>query len=119
MGENPKRKPPPVRSEGKSSALRCWEQRCGPSIRWASRCPGPGGLCLLCLLDARKTDDSAEVRDPALEDHPKVQELRNLSKWSEGHVWSSPEMHGCITGAFKNQIDWLPLNTGSVRPTQA
>ncbi|CAE7866958.1 arsH [Symbiodinium necroappetens] len=58
------------------------------------------------------------VRDPALEDHPKVQELRNLSKWSEGHVWSSPEMHGCITGAFKNQIDWLPLNTGSVRPTQ-
>ena len=27
-------------------------------------------------------------------------------------------MHGCITGAFKNQIDWLPLNTGSVRPTQ-
>lgn len=25
---------------------------------------------------------------------------------------------GCITGVFKNQIDWLPLNTGSVRPTQ-
>ena len=60
-----------------------------------------------------------EVRDPALEDHPKVQELRNLSRWFEGHVWVSPEMHGCVTGAFKNQIDWLPLNTGSVRPTQA
>ncbi|CAE7242192.1 arsH [Symbiodinium natans] len=58
------------------------------------------------------------VRDPSLEEHPKVQELRNLSKWSEGHVWVSPEMHGCITGVFKNQIDWLPLNTGSVRPTQ-
>ena len=26
--------------------------------------------------------------------------------WSEGHVWCSPEMHGTITGAFKNQIDW-------------
>ena len=58
------------------------------------------------------------VRDPTIEDHPKVVELRALSEWSEGHVWVSPEMHGCITGAFKNQIDWLPLNTGSVRPTQ-
>ena len=58
------------------------------------------------------------VRDPALEDHAKVAELRALSEWSEGHVWCSPEMHGCITGSFKNQIDWLPLNTGSVRPTQ-
>jgi len=58
------------------------------------------------------------VRDPSLEEHPKVQELRSLSLWSEGHVWVSPEMHGCVTGAFKNQIDWLPLNTGSVRPTQ-
>lgn len=27
-------------------------------------------------------------------------------------------MHGQITGIFKNQIDWIPLNTGSVRPTQ-
>ena len=58
------------------------------------------------------------VRDPTLEDDPKVCELRALSLWSEGHVWVSPEMHGCLTGAFKNQIDWLPLNTGSVRPTQ-
>lgn len=58
------------------------------------------------------------VRDPALEEHPKVKELRALSSWSEGHVWVSPEMHGAITGTFKNQIDWLPLNTGSVRPTQ-
>ena len=30
-----------------------------------------------------------------------------LSSWSEGHVWVSPEMHGTITGVFKNQIDWL------------
>ena len=26
--------------------------------------------------------------------HPKVQELRDLSKWSDGHVWISPEQHG-------------------------
>jgi arsenic resistance protein ArsH len=51
-------------------------------------------------------------------DHPKVQELRALSLWSEGQVWCSPEMHGAITGVFKNQIDWLPLEEGSVRPTQ-
>ncbi len=47
-----------------------------------------------------------------------VQELRALSLWSEGQVWCSPEMHGAITGVFKNQIDWLPLEEGSVRPTQ-
>ena len=51
-------------------------------------------------------------------DHPKVQELRALSIWSEGQVWCSPEVHGAITGVFKNQIDWLPLEVGSLRPTQ-
>lgn len=50
--------------------------------------------------------------------HPKVQELRELSLWSEGQVWSSPEMHGNITGILKNQIDWIPLTIGAVRPTQ-
>lgn len=58
------------------------------------------------------------VRDPALEDEIKVKELRALTLWSDGHMWVSPEMHGTITGTFKNQIDWIPLNTGSVRPTQ-
>lgn len=58
------------------------------------------------------------VKAPGLEDHPKVQELRELSMWSEGHVWSSPEMHGNVTGVFKNQIDWIPLSVGAVRPTQ-
>lgn len=58
------------------------------------------------------------VRDPALEEEPKVVELRALTRWSDGHVWCSPEMHGTMTGVFKNQIDWIPLNTGSVRPTQ-
>lgn len=74
------------------------------------------------------TDLGCDVRifDPAglpvkasgLEDHPKVQELRELSLWSEGQVWCSPEMHGAITGVFKNQIDWIPLSLGAVRPTQ-
>lgn len=50
--------------------------------------------------------------------HPKVRELRELSLWSEGQVWSSPEMHGQITGILKNQIDWIPLSIGAVRPTQ-
>ncbi|WP_372371248.1 arsenical resistance protein ArsH [Candidatus Uabimicrobium sp. HlEnr_7] len=50
--------------------------------------------------------------------HHKVQELRNLSLWSEGQVWSSPEMHGNMTGLMKTQIDWIPLTLGSVRPTQ-
>ena len=51
-------------------------------------------------------------------DHPKVAELRALSVWSEGQVWCSPEMHGAVTGVFKNQIDWLPLSEGALRPTQ-
>src|SRR5690554_1026021 len=50
--------------------------------------------------------------------HPKVRELRTLSEWSEGQVWVSPERHGTITAVFKNQIDWLPLEEGGVRPTQ-
>ena len=54
--------------------------------------------------------------DDASPDHPKVKELRDLSLWSEGHVWCSPERHGTITGIFKSQIDWLPLESGGVRP---
>ncbi len=50
--------------------------------------------------------------------HPKVQELRDLSAWSEGQVWVSPERHGAMTGIMKAQIDWIPLAVGSVRPTQ-
>ena len=49
---------------------------------------------------------------------PKVRELRDLSVWSEAHVWISPEQHGAMTAAFKNQIDWIPLTDGAVRPTQ-
>ena len=52
------------------------------------------------------------------DDHPAVHELRELSMWSEGQVWCSPERHGQITGVMKAQIDHLPLNTGGMRPTQ-
>ena len=58
------------------------------------------------------------VKDDEQHDHPKVQELRELSKWSDGQLWVSPEQHGALSGVFKNQIDWIPLSTGSVRPTQ-
>jgi len=56
--------------------------------------------------------------DDAPAEHPKVQELRDLSSWSEGHVWCSPERHGAMTGIMKAQIDWIPLVVGAVRPTQ-
>ena len=52
------------------------------------------------------------------DDHPAVHELRQLSLWSEGQVWCSPERHGQITGIMKTQIDHLPLNMGGMRPTQ-
>lgn len=52
------------------------------------------------------------------DDHPAVAELRNLSLWSEGQVWCSPERHGQITGIIKAQIDHLPLAMKGLRPTQ-
>jgi arsenic resistance protein ArsH len=52
------------------------------------------------------------------DDHPAVNELRDLSMWSEGHVWCSPERHGQITGLMKAQIDHLPLESKGMRPTQ-
>jgi arsenic resistance protein ArsH len=56
--------------------------------------------------------------DDAPASHPKVQELRTLSEWSEGQVWCSPERHGAMTGIMKSQIDWIPLSIGAVRPSQ-
>jgi arsenic resistance protein ArsH len=61
---------------------------------------------------------SLPLADSVPADHPKVVELREASIWSEGQVWCSPERHGALTGVFKNQIDWLPLDSGSIRPTQ-
>jgi len=52
------------------------------------------------------------------DDHPAVHELRELSLWSEGQVWCSPERHGQVSGIMKAQIDHLPLEFGGLRPTQ-
>jgi arsenic resistance protein ArsH len=52
------------------------------------------------------------------DDHPAVHELRELSMWSEGQVWCSPERHGQISGVMKAQIDHLPLEMNGMRPTQ-
>ena len=52
------------------------------------------------------------------ETHPKVVELRELCLWSEGQVWCSPERHGAVTAVMKNQIDWIPLEMGAIRPSQ-
>ena len=56
--------------------------------------------------------------DSEPETHPKVQELRELAQWAEGMVWCSPERHGAMTGVMKAQIDWIPLSSGAIRPTQ-
>jgi arsenic resistance protein ArsH len=56
--------------------------------------------------------------DAVKADHPKVRELRQLSEWSEGQVWCSPERHGAISAVMKAQIDWIPLELGSIRPSQ-
>lgn len=56
--------------------------------------------------------------DGAPTDHPKVKELRELSLWSEGQVWTSLERHGAMSGVMKSQIDWIPLAIGAIRPTQ-
>ena len=76
---------------------------------------------LLQVLGAEsKIFDPRGLPQPDTEDesHSKVKELRDLMIWSEGQVWCSPERHGSMTGIFKSQIDWVPLNIGGVRPTQ-
>ncbi|WP_091737287.1 arsenical resistance protein ArsH [Phenylobacterium immobile] len=70
--------------------------------------------CEVRIFDPR----DLPLPDATPPDHPKVQELRELSAWSEGQVWCSPERHGAISGVMKAQIDWIPLEVGSVRPTQ-
>ena len=48
----------------------------------------------------------------------KVQELYELTKWSNAQVWCSPEFHGNMTGMFKNIIDWMPCNGGAAQSTE-
>ena len=85
----------------------------------------------LCVEEAARLLQSfgceTRIFDPATlplpdqvtgDDHPAVHELRELSMWSEGHVWCSPERHGQISGIMKLQVDHLPLSMGGMRPTQ-
>jgi len=50
--------------------------------------------------------------------HPEVQRLRAWSQWSDRKSTRLNSSHPTVTGVFKNQIDWLPLEDGSLRPTQ-
>lgn len=76
-------------------------------------------LLLAMGCETRRFDPAGlPLPDAAPASHPKVQELRALSLWSEAQVWSSPERHGTLSGVMKCQIDWLPLAEGGVRPTQ-
>ncbi len=62
--------------------------------------------------------DSKDLPQPDAvpDDHAKVKELRDLVRWCEGMVWTSPERHGAMTGIMKSQIDWIRLAaTVSVR----
>ncbi|EUC40117.1 hypothetical protein COCMIDRAFT_41505 [Bipolaris oryzae ATCC 44560] len=69
-------------------------------------------------LELGTTLEMVDHEDDVRHSHPKVQELRNLSKWSDGHVCISPEQHRNLIAGFKNQVDWIPLSTGSIHPTR-
>ena len=56
-------------------------------------------------------------KDESLLPEP-VTRLRKLVNWCEAMVWVSPEVHGSMSSVFKNQIDWIPLSLGALRPTQ-
>jgi arsenic resistance protein ArsH len=76
-------------------------------------------LLIAMGCETRRFDPAGLPLPDAVEpSHPKVQELRTLSLWSEGQFWSSPERHGTLSGIMKCQIDWIPLSEGAVRPTQ-
>ena len=66
------------------------------------------------IFDPRDLPMAGSVAD----DHPVVVQLRELCLWSEGQVWCSPERHGTLTAVMKNQIDWIPLEMGAIRPSQ-
>lgn len=40
------------------------------------------------------------VKNDVETNHPKVQELRELSQWSDGHIWVSPEQHGNLVSCI-------------------
>ena len=63
-------------------------------------------------------DPNLPLYDEGLRDDPKVQEYLGQVDWADGFVWISPELHGTISAVMKNQVDWMQLSVGAVRPTQ-
>ena len=59
------------------------------------------------------------VKDDLQHSHPKVQELRGLSRWSDGHLWVSPEQHGnlvcCSLRVVYRVLTRLARTDGSVQ----
>jgi hypothetical protein len=53
------------------------------------------------------------VKDDVQHNHPKVQELRNLSRWSDGHFWVSPEQHGNLVRMI-TEIESLRTDTNHI-----
>jgi len=92
-----------LRERSYSRFLTFEAEQSAQAFRGGTRIFDPHGLPL---------PDGADIK------HPKVQELRELSLWSEGQVWTSPERHGAVSAVMKAQIDWIPLSVGAVRPTQ-
>lgn len=54
--------------------------------------------------DVRVFDpEGLPVKNDGDTDHPKVRELRELSLWSDGHVWVSPEQHGNLVSDLSKE----------------
>lgn len=69
--------------------------------------------------DVRVFDPSGlPMKDEASTMHPKVQELRDLTTWSQAHFWCSPEQHGNITAVMKNQSECLSRRDGLRKNTE-
>lgn len=51
--------------------------------------------------DVRVFDpEGLPVKNDTDHGHPKVRELRELSRWSDGHIWVSPEQHGNLVSSL-------------------
>lgn len=50
------------------------------------------------------------VKNDIDQGHPKVEELRELSKWSDGHVWVSPEQHGNLVSISSLPALFFPIH---------
>jgi hypothetical protein len=103
-----------TRRASSCSTARCASARTAACSPRRPRASSTGLGCEVRIYDPR----DLPVKGPGLDEHPEVLRLRELSRGPRGRCGAQPEMHGAITGVFKNQIDWIPLAIGAVRPTQ-